>query len=80
MKNARLDTATAALRDKQTALQRQRDIVPAINAILAVYWDASPVERNRLLKTVIDHIVYTREKDTKWKSPDQFDLDIKLKL
>lgn len=77
---SRLDTAVAELRNKETTLQRERDIIPAIRVLLGVYWQSSAAAKNQLLKSVIDHIVYTRDVSTKWKSPDQFDLDIKLKL
>lgn len=41
----------------------QKKIIPAVERVLDVYFDTDdPAEKNRLLKTVLDHAVYRKEK------------------
>ena len=47
-----------------------------IAAVLDAYADADPARRNALLHSIVDRIIYTKEKKTK---PSDFHLQIKLK-
>lgn len=47
-----------------------------ITNVLETYWTSSPAERNQLLKTVLEKVIYYKEKG--WK-PAEFELDLILK-
>ena len=57
-----------------------RTAIPKLEKVLNEYWNLSPKEKNLLLKSIIEKIEYTKTKKKTWKSSDEFDLKIYLKI
>ena len=54
--------------------------IPKLEKVLNEYWNLAPKEKNLLLKSIIEKIEYTKTKKKTWKSSDEFDLKIFLKI
>lgn len=68
--------------NESTKLEQYKKAVPKIEKALDLYWDATVVEKNQILKSIIDKCVYKKEKSGRW-NPDainDFKLEIYLKL
>ena len=62
--------------------QGQKTIVPKAEKVLAQYGKAkTPAEKNQLLKSVIDKVIYTKTVNGRWNNkPDDFELILYPKL
>jgi hypothetical protein len=67
-----------ALELEQKRRKAQRDIIPKVKRILSLYKKTTdPAAKNKLLKSVLDHAVYRKEK---WQDKDDFTLVLYPKL
>jgi site-specific DNA recombinase len=67
-----------ALELEQKRRKAQRDIIPKVKRILALYKKTTdPAAKNKLLKSVLDYAVYRKEK---WQDKDDFTLVLYPKL
>lgn len=66
------------LEELQNKLGHQQDVVPLLTRVMDEYDQAETAqEKNDLLKTVVERVIYHREKD--WTKRNQFELEIFLK-
>lgn len=63
-------------------IDRYKNAVPILKNVLNKYWDLSPLEKNEILKSIIDKAIYTKTKRNTRHNMDQklFDLKIFLKI
>ncbi|MCL6599701.1 MAG: recombinase family protein [Alicyclobacillus macrosporangiidus] len=74
-----LETAQAELQKLKEQSHRLDTFVPQLTTVIESYELAPDAEtKNKLLRTVIDRILYTRNQD--WSKPDHFELEIFLRL
>ncbi len=78
-KSKQLTDALSALRQQEHAQADTRSALPGqtIHTVLEAYQAASPREKNMLLKAVIDHMVYYKEKTAK---TEEFELELYTRL
>lgn len=75
---------TAAIKERQKSLfqlqaakENQTALIPKIKNILEIYDTLSPEQKNKMLKEVLDHVVYHKEtKGTKTGGFDNFTLKL----
>ena len=85
-----LESDILSLQGQITALQsahndeeeRARKAIPILEKCLDAYWGLNVQEKNDLLKSIIDHIVYSKStRNTRWnKNLDDMELKIYLKI
>ncbi|AMA74039.1 recombinase family protein [Aneurinibacillus thermoaerophilus] len=64
---------------EEAQLHHQKNILPQIQKVVDTYWEIeSPVEKNHLLKSILEKVYYTRKKE--WTKKDQFELEIVPRL
>jgi DNA invertase Pin-like site-specific DNA recombinase len=83
--NADMENIKTELHKLQEAKQQQDSLMPKIKNILDTYESLPPVEQNRLLKEILDHVEYHKEgkgrKHGIWQTPpDDFTLTLYPKV
>lgn len=64
---------------EEAQLTHKENIIPQIRKVIDTYWELeSPVEKNHLLKSILEKVYYTRKKE--WTKKDQFELEIVPRL
>ena len=66
------------LEEEQLKETQHQDVIPAIEHALEIYDQLeTAAEKNRLLKSVLDKIIYSKSDSGRWHgSPDAFELEI----
>lgn len=73
-KNSELDHAKKELEAEKSKDKVQKDIIPNVQNVIKLYWKTEdPAKKNALLKTVIKHATYRKEK---YQRNDQFTLNV----
>ena len=67
---------------ENNTLERYKKATPYLEHALSLYWDATPKDKNKILKSIIERCHYKKFKSGRWdsKAVSSFDLDISLKL
>lgn len=58
----------------------RKEISPTIKKIMEAYSTLKPEGKNKLLKEVLEKVVYTKERSSRWKEPGSFALHLYPKL
>lgn len=78
--NKQIDDLRSKIQEINTAKNVKIDIIPKITNVLKNYnTDLSAQERNELLKTVVDKIVYVKTKGGRWGDPNDFSVVVEVK-
>jgi len=68
----RIERAEQELKEEQHKEQAQKDVIPKLKNVIKLYWKSKyPAKKNALLKSVLLHATYKKEK---WQRKDQFEL------
>ncbi len=67
---------------RQDGLKNQNPMIPKVGQVLEQYTEAkSPAEKNALLKSVVEKVIYTKKTNGRWHGqPDDFELILYPKL
>lgn len=64
-----------------SSIVKRQELIPQIEYVLSVYDTLqSAQEKNDLLKTVIDKVVYIKEKNGRWGNPEDYSIQLYPKL
>ena len=67
----------AEIAKAQRATELQQRLIPKMSSAIELYRAATnPAEKNRVLKEVLDHVVYTRTAGGRWAPKNNFTLDL----
>ncbi|GMK47533.1 serine recombinase [Paenibacillus glycanilyticus] len=77
-----IEQAKKAIEDEESRKQARINIIPSVEHILSIYHLTNdPAQKNALLKTIIDNIVYKKEKGGRWSNAiDKFELTLYPKV
>lgn len=69
------------LSELENTEKRQSALIPEIKTLSEIYECLSPAEQNRMLKELLDHVVYQKNVNGRWHhSPDDFSITLYPKL
>lgn len=69
------------IRDVSRAQELRESIIPEVTNLLDVYdYLETPAQKNTMLKTVLEKVVYRKEKEDAWTNPSAFEIDLYPKL
>ena len=61
-------------------LESKKNAIPIMSKVLEEYWNLSPTDKSKLLKSIIDKIEYTKtERNTRY-NPDEVKFTLKIYL
>ena len=61
-------------------IENKKNAIPIMSKVLEEYWNLSPTDKNKLLKSIIDKIEYTKtERNTRY-NPDEVKFTLKIFL
>ena len=71
-----------AILDYDVEMLRRSERIPLAQTSLDSYWDCTPAEKNTMLRSIVEQIVYTKDISERWRSKGhgKFTLDIYLRF
>ncbi|RAP29104.1 hypothetical protein C2W64_04051 [Brevibacillus laterosporus] len=76
---AEIEKSQNEINQLKSRLKMQAQVIPKIHKVIQAYKSLDdPEQKNNLLKTIIEKVIYIRKKE--WKKPEQFEIEIILRF